>query len=211
MSAEVMTYSSLLEDMRVYVDRDDDPFITQRSRFVMMAENRIATEIDNLGLQRVVTGAMQQGQAIIEKPARWRRTVSFNYGTGVANSVRNTLFPRTYEWCRTFWPNPSVQGAPRYYCDYDFNHFLVAGSPDAAYPFELIYFERPEPLSTNNQTNWTTENAPQLLLYACLLETAPFLKNDERIAVWKAEYDRAGQALTQQENGRTLDRSSQRK
>lgn len=211
MAAEVMTYSSLLADIQVYVDRDDQPFLNQRARFVMLAENRIATEIENLGLQRVVTSQMQAGQPIIEKPARWRQSISFNYGAGESSNVRTTLYERTYEWCRNFWPDPSTTTAPRYYCDYDFNHFLVAGTPDSAYPFELVYYERPEPLSTDNQTNWITQHAPQLLLFAALLEAAPFLKNDERIPVWQAAYDRAGQAFSRQDNGRVVDRSSQRK
>lgn len=210
MTAAVMTYTSLLADIQVYVDREDTPFTTQLPRFVMQAENRITAEIENLGYQRVVTGTMTLGQPVIEKPARWRQTISLNYGTGTTHNSRSTLFLRTYEWCRNYWPDPTVQGAPRYYCDYDYDHFLIAATPDYAYPFELIYRERPEPLSTDNQTNWTTEHAPQLILSACMLEAQPFLKNLEMIQQWQQIYDRAGQALTKEENRRAVDRSAVR-
>lgn len=211
MAASVMTYDSLINDITVYVDRDDTPFISQLPRFVMMAENRIAAEVQNLGMQRVVTDAMVVGQPIIEKPARWRETISFNYGSGTSHLYRTTVYTRTYEWCRSFWPDPTVQGAPRYICDYDQEHFLVVGTPDYAYPFELIYRERPEPLSDDNQTNWTTEYAPQLILSACILEAQPFLKNLEMMQQWQAIYDRSAQALTKEDNSRVTDRSSIRK
>ena len=208
MSAEVLTYASLINDIQVYIDRDDTPFTTQIPRFVMMAENRIAKEVKQLGFKRIATDTMQVGVNVLTKPARWRETVSFNIGTGVAHVTRTTLYERTYEWCRTFCPDPTVTSQPRYYADYDFNHFLIAGTPDYAYPFELMYYERPEPLSDANQTSWTTENAPELILYASLLEASPFLKSDERTQMWQGLYDRAAQNVTHEDNQRVTDRSS---
>ena len=43
-------------------------------------------------------------------------------------------------------------------------------------------------LGDDNQTNWLTDYAPNALLYRCLLEAAPFLKNDERIQTWQNLY-----------------------
>ncbi len=196
-----MTYSSLLEDLRNYCERDDDPFLTQRARFVSMAEYRLASEVHGLGFLRFVTGSVAQGTSVIEKPARWRETASFTLGTGTGNNTRVLLNNRSYEYCRVFWPDNTQTDQPRYYSDYDYQHYLVVPTPDANYPFELAYHEMPEPLSENNQTNWTTEYAPQLLLYASLLETAPFLKNDERMQTWQALYGQA-KASIEQENAR---------
>jgi hypothetical protein len=206
-----MTYDSLVNDIKVYVDRNDSPFIDQIPRFIMQAENRIAAEIQNLGMQRVAVSNMVVGEPVIPKPARWRETISFNYGTGASNNVRTTLFERTYEWVRMFAPDPTVLGAPRYYADYNQDNFIVGKTPDFAYPFELVYRERLEPLCAETQTNWVTEYAPQLILAACLLEAQPFLKNLEMVAMWQSTYDRAGQALTKEDNSRTVDRSSIRK
>lgn len=208
MAAEVLTYTSLLTDIQVYTDRDDTPFITQIPRFVMLAENRIAKEVKQLGFKRFVTDNMQVGVSIIAKPARWRETVSFNIGTGTTYNARTPLYERTYEWCRAYCPDPTVTSQPKYYGDYDSTHFIIAGTPNYTYPFELVYFERPEPLSIAHQTSWTTENAPELLLFACLLETSPFLKSDERTQMWQALYDRAAQNVTHEDNQRVTDRSS---
>lgn len=205
MSAEALTYDSLISDIQLYCERYDEPFLSQRARFVMMAENRIASECRGLGLQKYVTGSMNSNE--FEKPTRWRETISFNVTVG---TERVFLFERSYDYCRSYAPDAAVTGAPRFYADYDYEHFFIAPTPDATYDFELAYYERPEPLSDTNQTNWTTRYYPQLLLYACLLETAPFLKNDQRIAGWQALYDRAKQGLEQESNRRTIDRAAVR-
>jgi hypothetical protein len=76
------------------------------------------------------------------------------------------------------------------------------------YDFELAYYERPEPLSDTNQTNWLTQYAPQLLLYGSLLEAQPFLKRPERVAEFQALYDRALQGVSQESSRRiTADRA----
>jgi hypothetical protein len=97
-----------------------------------------------------------------------------------------------------------MTGVPRYFADYDYEHFFIAPTPDIAYPFELSYYERPTPLSPSMQTNWTTQYAPQLLLYASLLEAMPFLKTGERMAEFQALYDRALQGVMKEDQERVL-------
>lgn len=208
MSAFVLTYTSLVNAMQTYADRYDSPYVDSIPTFIAMAENRIASEIHHLGNKRIVTNTLTVGEPILAKPDRWRETASFNIGTGTNHIERTTLYERTYEFCRTFWPDPTVTGQPRYYSDYDYGHFLIAGTPNYAYPFELTYYERPEPLSDTNQTNWTTEYAPQLLLYGALLEASPFLKSDERTQMWQAAFDRAAKDISHEDNLRVTDRSS---
>lgn len=191
--AESLTYDSLLTDVQTYAERDDQPFVTQLPRFVMLAENRLASEVRGLGLQNYVNSVLTGNT--IQKPARWRETVSFNITVGPDIAF---LYPRTYDYCRAFAPDPSQTGVPRYYADYGYEHFLIAATPDQNYPFEISYYERPEPLSDANQTNWTTQYAPQLLLYATLLEAQPFLKRAERIAEFQGMYDRALQGIAQE-------------
>ena len=108
----------------------------------------------------------------------------------LARQDRNTMLLRSYEFCRDFWPNPDQTGTPRYYADYDFSNFLIVPTPALALPWELTYYERPVPLDDSNTTNWTTEYAQDLILYATLAETAPYLKDDARVAVWENRYNR---------------------
>lgn len=195
--AEALTYDSLLSDVQIYAERDDAPFVSQIPRFVMLAENRLASEVRGLGFQRYVTGNFSGNT--LPKPARWRETVSINT---TVNSERVFLQPRTYDYCRAFCPDPTVTGTPRYYADYEYEHYLFVPTPLEPYAFELAYYERPEPLSDENQTNWTTQYAPQLLLYATLMEAQPFLKRPERTAEFQTLYDRALQGISQESSRR---------
>lgn len=188
-----MTYQSLMTDIQVYCERDDSPFVDQIPRFIMLAENRIAQEIRGLGAMEFVTSTLSTGNPQLAKPARWRETVSFTLT--LADGTKKTLMPREYQYLKSFWPDPSLTDEPRYYADFGFEHFYLAATPDDDYAFELVYYSRPEPLSTLNEQNWYTQYCPQLLLYACLIEAQPFLKLDGRTQQFQALYDRAVQAL----------------
>jgi hypothetical protein len=206
-SAAGMTYESLVADMQTYCERDDSTFIDQIPRLLMIAENKIALTVRNLGMIQYVTSTFSavggDNNPIVKKPARWRQTISFNYTN--ASGKRKYLYPRSYDYCRAYWPNPSLSDLPLYYGDYNYEHWLVVPSVSSAFAFEVAYHERPEPLSSDNQESWTTQYAPQLLLYACLLECQPFLKNKESLAVWKGLYDEEVQGLMGEEKVRAGD------
>lgn len=206
-----MNYTTLVNDVKVYVDRSDQPFVSQIPRLIAMAENRIAKEVHGLGYKKYVTDTLSPNVSVIQKPARWRETINFNVGIGSGFANRKFLLNRSYEYCRAFWPNPAQVGEPRFYGDYDYQHFLIVPTPALAHPFELVYHERPEPLSDSNQNNWTTEYAPDLILYATLLETQPFLLRDDRIQVFQAMYDRARTAISGEEMRRVTDESTSRR
>ena len=201
--AASMTYDSLVADITTYAERTDVPFSDQIPRFIMMAENRLASEVRGLGFQKYVTTSVNANT--FAKPERWRETISINVTVGVN---RTFLQHRNYDYCRTFWPDASLTDTPRYYADYEYEHFLIVPTPAGSYNAEVAYYERPAPLSSTNQENWTTQYAPQLLLYACLLEAQPFLKRPERTQEFQALYDRALQGLGIESQRRTTDRAS---
>jgi hypothetical protein len=118
------------------------------------------------------------------------------------------LLLRKYEYMRNYWPDPTVESIPKYYGDYDFDHWFIAPTPDDNYAIEILYYEKIQPLDATNQTNWFTINAPQAMLYGTLLQAMPFLKNDSRVQLWQAMYDRAIQTLKLENDTRTIDRST---
>ena len=214
--ATTMTFETLKQDVQRYLERGAtlaaDPIVYEQiPRLINLAERRIARELKVQGFIAVVTDTMVPGQSVYQKPDRWRDTVSINIGTGVGNVNRKTLYTRDYEYCRSYWPNEGQTDEPIFYAEYDYDHWLIAPTPDEAYPFEVLYYELPPLLDDSIQTNWLTEYAPQLLLYGTLLEATPFLKNDERIATWQQYYDRAAAMLNGEDLAKILDRSATRK
>ena len=200
-----MTYDSLAADISSYLERTDQATVEKIPTFIMLAEQVIATELKFLGNLNVSTSNMVVGQAIIPKPARWRKTVSMNV---TINGQKKPVLLRKYEYLREYWPNDTLIDEPLYYCDYDYEHWLVAPTPNAAYDFEVLFYQRVQPLSSSNQTNWFTVYAPQALLYGSLLQAMPFLKNDERIPQWQAFYDKTMQTLKNEDVQRVGDRQT---
>jgi hypothetical protein len=200
-----MTYASLVTDISSYLERTDTATIEKIPTFIMLAEQVISTEIQFLGNLTVVTSTMNVGEPIIVKPARWRKTVSINL---IDNNQRQPVFLRKYEYLRNYWPNATQRDTPVYYCDYDYTHWLVAPTPDLAYNYEILYYERVQPLDVANQTNWFTQYAPQAMLYGSLLQAMPFLKNDERMPMWQAQYDRVIATLKTEDVARIGDRQT---
>ena len=204
-TAAVMTYDSLVENIQSYLERSDTATLEKIPLFIMLAEQVIATQIKFLGNLTVNTSAMVANQAIVDKPARWHKTVSMNVTVA---GERKPVLLRKYEYLREYWPNPSASGEPKFYADYDYTHWLVAPTPDAAYNFEVLYYERVQPLDSSNQTNWFTTYAPQALLYGSLLQAMPFLKNDERMAMWQQQYDLIINTLKAEDVQRIADRQA---
>jgi hypothetical protein len=214
--ATAMTFTSLKQDVQRYLERGDtlasDPIVFEQiPRLINLAERRIARELKIQGFINVVTAQLEIGNPVVTKPDRWRDTVSMFIGTGASNNSRTALYTRSYDYLRSYWPDAAETGQPVFYSDYDYNHWLVAPTPDAEYPIEILYYQLPPLLDEEAQTNWLTENAPEILLYATLLEATPFLKNDERIPVWQNMYDRAAAMLNGEDLAKILDRSATRK
>lgn len=204
-TAAVMTYDSLVADISSYLERTDAATLAKIPTFIMLAEQVIASQIKFLGNLTPMTSTMTVSQPIIDKPARWHKTVSMNVTVA---GVKQPILLRKYEYLREYWPAPTQTDVPLYYGDYDYTHWLVAPTPDDDYAFEVLYYERIQPLDSSNQTNWFTIYAPQALLYGTLLQAMPFLKNDERIPMWQAQYDIIMQTLKQEDIQRIGDRQA---
>jgi len=204
-TAAVMTYDSLVADISSYLERTDQATLEKIPTFIMLAEQVIAAEIKFLGNLTPMQSNDVAGQAVVDKPARWHKTVSMNVTVG---GVRQPVFLRKYEYLREYWPDPTQTDPPRFYADYDYTHWLIAPTPDDDYAFEVLYYERIQPLDSSNQTNWFTIYAPQALLYGSLLQAMPFLKNDERIPMWQAQYDKIMQVLKAEDIQRMGDRQA---
>lgn len=200
-----MTYDSLVADVASYLERTDTATLQKIPTFVMLAEQIIASQIKFLGNMTVQTSTMVAGNPVIDKPARWRKTVSMNI---TVNGKRQPVLLRRYEYMREYWPDPIQTDTPKFYTDYDYTHWLVAPTPDTDYDYEVLYYERVQPLDSSNQTNWFTQYAPQALLYGSLLQAMPFLKNDSRIQIWQAMYQQAMDVLTTEDKLRVADRQA---
>jgi hypothetical protein len=201
----VMTYDSLTSTVLQYLERRDAAVVEAIPTFITLCEFEIAQYIKTLGQMEVVDSTMNIGNPVIAKPARWRKTVSMTLSNG---GEKQPILLRKLEYLNAYAQDVTATGVPLYYADYDFEHWIVAPTPNQAYSFEALCYTRLQPLSSAYQTNWLTQNAPNAMLFGTLKQTAPFLKNDARLALWKQMFDEALAALKTEDTLRVADRSA---
>jgi len=200
----VMTYDSLTTTVLQYLERSDPAVVAAIPTFITLCEFEIAQEIKTLGQFTVANSTVTPDNPVLAKPARWRKTVSMSINNG-ANM--QPVFLRKFEYLKNYWPDPTQTDVPVYYADTDYEHWYLAPTPDQAYEFEVLYYERIAPLSSTNQTNWLTQYAPNVMLYGTLLQAMPFLKNDAR-AIFQQKYTEAITALKTEDVARVGDRQA---
>ena len=199
--ATQMTYESLLDNIATYSERNDPIFLEQRPTFILLAEKQIAADFKNLLQLRNVTGVISNtGQGVLEKPARWRKMVSFAVN-GIVLSHRSQEY---LEMINAELP----MGQPQYYADISYKYLSVAPVPTTQLPFFMVYEEQVQPLSTENSSNLYTSEAPQLLLAQCMLQASIFLKNDKYMSMWQNQYNAAAGALKAEDATRIVDRNT---
>ena len=202
----VLTYDSLTSLVLQYLERQDTAVINFIPTAITMAEFEIAQTIKTLGQMEVVDSTMSAGSAVIPKPARWRKTVSMTLA--LASGQKQPIYLRKLEYLNNYWPNVSSTGTPLYYADYDYDNWFFAPTPDSNYSFEALCYTRLQPLASDNQTNWLTQNAPNAMLFGTLKQTAPFLKDDARLQVWVQLFQEALSALKTEDQVRLVDRQA---
>jgi hypothetical protein len=57
----------------------------------------------------------------------------------------------------------------------------IDGDPPAV---EMVYYARPTPLTDDTPTNWLLEQEPAVYIYGTMLQAAPYMIDDERVATW---------------------------
>src|SRR5689334_1890948 len=132
-----MTYNSLVRDVIAYLERSDESTVSKIPTFIENAQERLCRESKNIGLENYVSGNFTPGVWSYQKPANWRRNVTLNFGSGSGNNSRKPIELRAYEYLIAYWPDRTQTGEPKFYSDYSYERFMVAPTPDAAYPYEL--------------------------------------------------------------------------
>ena len=199
-STTIMTYDSLVADIINYSERTDADFVATIPTIISLAENSIAAELKALLQLNVVETTLAQLQSVLNKPARWRKTVSMKING-------EPILLRSQDYIAQM-QTESANGKPLYYSDYDYSNWNFAPIPDQQYPVEIIYYSLVQPLDTTNQQNLFTATVPQLMLYACMYHAQIFLKALDKIAVWKSYYQDALASIKQEDASRRIDRNT---
>lgn len=74
---------------------------------------------------------------------------------------------------------------------------LLGPAPDQSYTAFIQYIAKLVSLSAaQNGTNWLMTDHPDIYLYGTLMQSAPYLKDDGRVALWSMALERAKASLS---------------
>lgn len=197
-----MTYNELVSLVRSYTETSanalPDSII---NNFILLTENKILRQIDLEIFRQSSTNNLVADYKYLTMPSdilTHRYMLFWNDdGEQVYLDFRDVSFVKEY------WVDDTVSGVPKYYAVWNEDTFIIAPTPDQAYEVELGYIRKPTGLSSANQTTWLSTNAPEVLLYGCLILAYSYTKGPpEMLGLFTNLYQEAITALGIEQQGR---------
>lgn len=179
------TYSDLKSAVALWLHRSDLTSVVPD--FVTMAEWRLARDLRVAPLLTTSNSTVTAASTTASLPTGYLEMMNVQISGGaelhyVPPDTIDRVSGTTTPWAYTIYGSTVV----------------VAPSWTAGGTLVLTYFKKETALSDSNTTNWYITNAPDALLYACLLEAVPYLVADERVNVWAEYYAKSIKDLNRQ-------------
>ena len=178
------TYTELKASIADFLNRDD--LTTVIPDFITLAESQINRDIRHWNMEARSSGQQSVGDEYMQYPADWVETIRLHL-TGTGTSVVNLISRDAMADKRQ--GDEDVSGTPMYYTHAD-GQFQLYPTPSADTDFELLYYQK-IPSLISNVDNWLLLDSPDVYLYGALLHSAPYLAEDERVAIWAQMYSAA--------------------
>jgi len=201
-----MTYTELVQKIRDYTEVDANVLTsTIVDGFIENAEFKILREVDSDNNRRYATANLITSDRFISRPAgllivRSAQIIDSD-GSSQPNN-RDFLQYRDTSFMSEFNPTEAT-GVPKYYSLWDEQNIVVAPTPDATYTIQLNYILKDPGLSATNTTTYLSQNFPNGLLYACLVEAYGFLKGPvDMLQLYDKKYAEAVKGFSIEQMGR---------
>ena len=181
------SYDNLKTNIADYLARSD---LTDKiPMFVSLAEKRLNRDLRLRQTLQQSTYSLSDGFTV-PTPTDFLEMKDIHID---ANPIVNLNFKTVSQFYRL--ANSSSNGVPVNYTLVSDN-FVLAPRPTGSSTINMTYYKIPRVLSDTNPSNEYLEVCPDLLLYASLVESAPFLMNDERLVTWEQLYTRGLTSIT---------------
>jgi len=178
----ITTYTELKTAIANFLDRDDLTSVIPD--FISLAEAQLNRDIRHWKMEKRASGQQSAGDEWMQIPNDWLETIRLNISDGGTRAV--DLISRASMQDKRAG-NLDTSGTPMYYAHSD-SQFELYPTPNATTNLVLLYYAKTDALSGSNASNWLLEDAPDVYLYGSLMHSAPYLAEDERVAVWSQMY-----------------------
>jgi hypothetical protein len=185
--AVVTSYSSLIASVQTYLARGD--LATHAPGFVQNWESSFYRQPKNHGSWMEAQLSQAIASNVIAVPSDFLNLKVAYIGTAPAARLEYVSTEQLYGR----FPRGSWQSVPEW-MSRDRTSFVFGPEPDSNYTVSGTYWARPVNMRVavnDAEDHWIILYAPDLALYGALLAAEPFLKNDNRIAVWQSFYAQA--------------------
>ena len=170
------TFTTLKTAIQDYTQNTETTFVSQLSRFILNAEERILKEAQLDVFRKNASGVTTSGNKYLSKPSDFLAQNSLSV---ISSSENKFLLYKQVTFLQDYNPNPATTGLPLYYADWNDQSFLLSPTPDANYNVELHYFFRPVSITASGDgTSYLGNNAELALLYGSLVEAYTFMKGE---------------------------------
>ena len=193
------TYAELKQNIKDFMEDDGTEFSNEIDKFIDLAELRISRDVITPEFKRKVTSAFTANDPFLTMPTD---LVTIEHLQVINSNVRTLLLLKSDEFITEYWPNRTSTGVPKYYTYFDTSTIYVAPTPSSNLSIELSYKRRLPALSSSNTSNWTSINAADALLYACLIEASVFNRNYNLQDRYTAMYQQAVKAINNEQSNK---------
>jgi hypothetical protein len=195
-----MTYNELVTKIRSYTEVDANVLTaTVIDGFISDSEFRILRDVDSDNNRQYATTNFIVNQKWINLPDNLLivRSAEITSGSEITFlEVRDVSFIDEYN-------QDNTTGRPKYYANWDENTMVLAPTPDQTYTIEVNYILKPTGLSATNQNTYLSQQFPNGLLYACLVEAYGFLKGpNDLLQYYENRYKQAIEGFSLEQMGR---------
>lgn len=182
------TYADLQAAIADFLNRED--LAAAIPSFIRLAESRINRDLRHWKSTKKVTVSLS-AQYNNVLPADFAQPIRLQITTGATSEVEAISHAVMLEQRALRNDRP---GRPEAYA-LTAEQLEVYPTPDDTYTAELLYYATVPALSSVNTTNWLLTDAPDAYLYGSLVHSAPYLKDDARIAIWESIYSTSIESL----------------
>jgi hypothetical protein len=190
------SYENLQTNIASYLARTD--LTEQIPMFISLAEKRLNRDLRLRQTLQQSTYSMDSGFTV-PTPQDFLEMQDLHL-------VADPIIPLTFQTVSQFYRRnggSNAQGIPVNYTLVADN-FVLAPQPTGASTISMTYYKIPAPMSDVNPSNEYLDVCPDLLLYASLAESSPFLMDDPRLATWNDMYQTGLASITKSDESSTF-------
>lgn len=158
------------------LNRDDMTSVIPQ--FVSLAQAQFNRKIRSH--RQITRGSLTIDAQFEALPADWLETIRI---TMDANPIRVLTQISMDDLTRYRTAIDNTTDAPVYFA-HNGTDIELFPTPSTSYTGEITYYAKITAPSADGDTNWLLTNNPDVYLYGALVHTAPYLKDDARIALW---------------------------